>query len=166
MSASSVPSFRRVIFSGAAVVWVALAPPVRAETISGIASVIDGDTIEIHGQRIRLHAIDAIESRQRCYRPEGKVWNCGKDASFALADRIGRTPVFCNVRDIDRYGRLVAVCSQDGEDLNAWMVANGWAVAYRRYGRDYVKQEDRARRTGLGIWASEFMMPWDWRRQR
>ena len=166
MPASSSPSFWHVTCVGVAIFLFALTPPVCAETISGTASVIDGDTIEIHGQRIRLHAIDAIESRQRCYLAGGKAWNCGKDAAFAFADRIGRAPVSCDVRDIDRYGRLVAVCSQGGEDLNAWMVANGWAVAYRRYGRDYVKHENRARTAGLGIWASKFMMPWDWRRQQ
>lgn len=59
----------------------------------------------------------------------------------------------------------MAVCSKGGEDFNALMVANGWAVAYRWYGRAYVKHEDRARKAGLGIWASDFMIPWDWRRR-
>ncbi|WP_417809482.1 thermonuclease family protein [Thioclava sp.] len=144
---------------------VGLCGPLQAKTITGTASVIDGDTIDIHGSRIRLHAIDAIESRQRCKLPNGKLWNCGKDASFALADKIGRAPVSCEVTDIDRYKRFVAICRQNGEDLNAWLVRNGWAVAYRRYGRDYVPQEDAARKQQAGIWASEFMMPWDWRRR-
>jgi len=138
--------------------------PVSADTIAGTASVIDGDTIEIHGQRIRLSAIDAIESRQRCTLPDGRAWNCGKDSARALADKIGRNPVSCDVRDVDRYGRLVAVCSQHGEDLNAWLVRNGWAVAYRRYGLDYVPEENAARKNRAGIWSSDFMMPWDWRR--
>jgi endonuclease YncB( thermonuclease family) len=136
-----------------------------AETIAGTASVIDGDTIEIHGTRIRLHAIDAIESRQRCFLPGGKAWNCGRDAATALANKIDRAPIACVVRDVDRYGRLVAVCQKGSEDLNAWLVASGWAVAYRRYGRDYIRQEDAARKAHRGIWASDFMMPWDWRRR-
>ena len=138
--------------------------PAKADTISGTASVIDGDTIEIRGIRIRLHAVDAMESRQGCFLPDGKAWNCGRDAAYALADKIGRAPISCEVRDVDRYGRLVAVCRKAGEDLNAWLVVNGWAVAYRRYGRDYIKQEEGARAARHGIWASEFMMPWDWRR--
>ncbi len=57
--------------------------------IIGTASVIDGDTLEVHGQRVRLHGIDAPESRQLC-RLDGKPWQCGKDATIALADKIAR----------------------------------------------------------------------------
>ncbi|MBW0159629.1 thermonuclease family protein [Sinorhodobacter sp. B57] len=135
-----------------------------AQTIAGTASVIDGDTIEIHGQRIRLHAIDAIESRQRCLLLDGRTWNCGRDSARALAEKIGRASVSCRVKGIDRYQRYVAVCTQKGEDLNAWMVLNGWAVAYRRYGMDYVNEEARARKAKTGIWGGKFVMPWDWRR--
>lgn len=143
----------------------AFASSVQAQTISGTASVIDGDTIEIHGQRIRISAIDAIESRQPCILAGGNHWNCGRDAAFALSDKIGRAPLACEVKDIDRYGRSVAVCGLDGEDIGAWMVENGWAVAYRRYGTEYVAAEGRARAAGLGIWRSEFQMPWDWRKE-
>ncbi len=59
-----------------------LASPALA-AVTGIASVIDGDTLEIHGQRIRLHGIDAPESRQLCFI-DGKPWQCGKDAANAL----------------------------------------------------------------------------------
>ena len=134
-----------------------------AETLVGTASVIDGDTLEIHGQRIRLLGIDAIEGRQTCTLPGGKTWRCGRDASFALADRIGRAPVACHPRDIDRYGRVVAVCEQGGEDLNAWMVEQGWALAYRRYSKAYVRNEARAAAAHRGIWVSEFQPPWEWR---
>lgn len=140
--------------------------PARADTITGTATVIDGDTIEIRGTRIRLEAIDAIEDRQRCTLPDGRAWRCGRDAAFALADRIGRRPVSCSVAGKDRYGRLIATCFLGADDLNAWMVRNGWAVAYRRYGRQYVGEETAARREGRGIWASSFEMPWDWRRNR
>ena len=127
------------------------------------APVIDGDTIEIHGLRIRLHGIDAPESRQECTRPDGTFWRCGQQAALALSDHIGRAVVRCEPRDRDRYGCTVAVCSLGSQNLNRWMVANGWAVAFRRYSQDYVPDEDRARSARLGLWSSSFEMPWDWR---
>lgn len=143
-----------------------LSSPAFATSVTGTASVIDGDTIEIHGERIRLEAIDAIEDHQRCTLPNGRAWRCGRDAAFALADRIGRSPVTCAISGRDRYSRLVATCYLGGEDLNGWMVRQGWAVAYRHYGTQYVDEENAARRERLGIWASSFEMPWDWRRGR
>lgn len=131
--------------------------------VAGQASIIDGDTIEIQGHRIRLHGIDAPESGQQCVR-SGKRWPCGRRAAFALADRIGNRPVHCDQRDVDRYGRIVAVCRAVGEDLNAWMVRHGWALAYRRYSRDYVAEEETARKVQSGVWSGRFVPPWDWRR--
>jgi endonuclease YncB( thermonuclease family) len=136
-----------------------------SEYIRGTASVIDGDTIEIHGERIRLHGIDAPESRQTCNK-SGTEWSCGQEATQVLADKIGSDPVKCDARDRDRYGRTVAVCRLNGEDLNAWMVHEGWALAYRQYSLDYVPQENEARETRRGIWASEFTPPWEWRKTK
>jgi endonuclease YncB( thermonuclease family) len=131
--------------------------------IMGTATVIDGDTIEIHGQRIRLHGIDAPESDQRCTRPDGTSWRCGQQAALALADHIGTATVRCKPHGHDRYRRVVAVCFKGAEDLDRWMVANGLAVAYREYSLDYVADEERAKRVKLGIWSGSFDMPWDWR---
>ncbi|WP_299756248.1 thermonuclease family protein [uncultured Boseongicola sp.] len=138
--------------------------PAMAETITGVSSVIDGDTLEVRGQRIRLHGIDAPESRQICIRADGTSLRCGQQAALALSDRIGRQQVSCRVRDTDRYGRAIAVCVQDGSDLNEWMVQQGWAVAYRRYSRDYIPAEEDARRSRRNIWSGQFDMPWNWRR--
>jgi endonuclease YncB( thermonuclease family) len=136
---------------------------VAQDPIIGVASVIDGDTIEIHGQRIRLFGIDAPESGQLCVRPNGERWRCGQQGSFALSDRIGRATVNCQPRDLDRYGRFVAICFKGDEDLSRWMVLNGWAVAFRRYSLDYVADEDAARQRHINIWSGEFDMPWVWR---
>ena len=144
----------------------AIGPASTQEGLTGVASVIDGDTIEICGQRVRLYGIDSPESSQLCMRPTGERWRCGQQASFALANLIGRSIVSCQPRDRDRYGRIVAVCFKGISDLNRWMVANGWAVAYRRYSEHYVADEHIARRSRTNIWSGDFDMPWDWRAQR
>jgi endonuclease YncB( thermonuclease family) len=99
-------------------------------------------------------------------RPTGEGWRCGQQGSFALSDRIGRGTVNCQARDLDRYGRVVAVCFKGDEDLNRWLVLNGWAVAFRRYSLDYVADEAAARRLHINIWSGDFDMPWAWRAQR
>lgn len=137
-------------------------PPSR-ERIIGRASVIDADTIKIRGQSIRLFGIDALEDDQRCLAG-GKRQRCAQRAANALAERIGRRNVACDKIDRDRYDRLVAVCFAEGENLNAWLVAQGWALAYRRYSLLYVEHEDRARAAEKGIWATRFVKPWDARR--
>jgi len=139
------------------------ASPSLAETVVGRATVIDGDTLDIRGTRIRLHGVDAFESAQLCQGADGKPYRCGQRAALALADRIGTASVSCEKTDIDRHKRIVAVCSARGEDLNAWLVSEGHALAYRQYGKDYVPQEDAAQGAKRGAWAGSFTPPWDWR---
>ena len=138
---------------------------VEADTIQGQASVIDGDTIDIHNTRIRLHGIDAPESSQRCLNENGQNYRCGRDAAFALDDLIGNKVVSCVERDVDRYGRIIAVCYVGDTDLNEFLVRGGLAVAYRQYSNDYVSAEREARSARRGLWRGQFEMPWDWRRR-
>ena len=144
----------------------ALTTPAVAATVQGVTSVVDGDTLEIHGERIRLHGIDAPESAQTCMRSSGKQWRCGHDAANALSDYIARRPVICEGQDRDTYGRLIAVCSVGGVEINRWLVTQGWAVAYRKYSMDYVDAESDARAEEMGIWSSSFDMPWEFRQRR
>lgn len=131
--------------------------------IAGRATIIDADTIDIHGARIRLHAVDAPESSQLCYVGSDAV-RCGQRAAMALDGWIAARSVRCIKRDVDRYGRIVATCTVGGEDMGAWLVRSGHAVAYRDYGSDYVCEEAEAAREKRGLWAMRFVEPSAWRR--
>lgn len=146
-----------------ALAYLIFAVPAFGADLSGPARIIDGDTIEISGQRIRLYGIDAPEGGQTC-KARGIEYDCGENATTWLIDLTAGKAVTCKGRDVDRYGRIVATCSAGGVNLNAGIVAAGWAVAYRRYSLDYVSAENSARKARRGMWAGEFMMPWEWRR--
>jgi endonuclease YncB( thermonuclease family) len=145
-----------------ALVLVLLATPAVAD-VAGIASVIEGDILEIRGQRIRLDGIDAPEPAQVC-RLDGKPWMCGKAAAEALAHKIGGRPVSCEDLGRDPHGRILARCTVDGEDLGQWMLSNGWAVSHYLYSYEYSRAEQQAKSARRGIWASTFEKPWEWRR--
>ena len=142
-------------------------PQTASDQIIGVASVVDGDTIEIHGTRIRLRGIDAPESRQMCQDATGKDYRCGQRAALSLSDFIGRKTVSCTQKDKDRYGRIAAVCYTGGVDINGWMVRNGYALAYRQYGgAAYAADEAAAQSARAGIWQGSFDKPWDWRKNK
>ncbi|MEQ9694120.1 thermonuclease family protein [Shimia sp. SDUM112013] len=136
----------------------------EAPILTGRASVVDGDTIEIHGNRIRLHGIDAPESGQLCLDARNRKWRCGQKSAQALDKKIGRKTVSCRINGRDRYGRHIANCYTGATNLNAWMVQNGWAIAYLKYAQDYVAQEQTARNRRSGIWQGRFVQPDQWRK--
>lgn len=141
---------------------VACADP--ALTVVGRASIIDGDTLEIQDQRIRLWGVDAPESRQICNQPSG-AYRCGQTAANQLDQWIAGRPVSCVEDSRDRYRRMVARCEVGGEDVGAWLVRRGYAVRYPEYaGAAYMVQEVAARRDRAGVWSGAFDYPWDWRR--
>ena len=125
--------------------------------------VVDGDTLQVGVERVRLHGIDAPESAQLCRRG-GHLWECGKEATKALRSMIDGQPVTCEGRERDRYKRLVGVCRAGGVELNAALIEAGLALAHRRYSEDYVPQEEGAKVARKGMWAGEFIPPWKWRR--
>ena len=131
--------------------------------LSGPARVIDGDTLQIGETRIRLHGIDAPEAAQTCRSTSGATLACGTAATTALRSLIAGQPVTCAPRDTDRYGRTVARCTSDGQDLGRRMVAAGMATAYQRYSMDYVAEEAAAQADGRGLWSAQMQNPDDYR---
>ncbi|MBS0237362.1 MAG: thermonuclease family protein [Proteobacteria bacterium] len=127
-------------------------------SVSGPGRPIDGDSLWVNGNEVRLQGIDAPEGRQTCWRG-GEVWKCGEDAYLALARAIGGETVTCDVSQRDVYGRLLARCTAGGRNLNAGMVAAGMAVAYGSYNAE----EAAARSARRGLWAGEFDSPAKWR---
>jgi endonuclease YncB( thermonuclease family) len=158
----------------------ALAPgdagPQHAQpSIQGIARVIDGDTIEIAGTRIRLEGIDAPEGDQQCARAGGVAgsgtdnagtWRCGQVATAELQRLVGRTSVRCDSGGADNYGRTLAICFSGTADINAEMVRRGYAWAFVKYSKTYVAEEADARARGVGIWQAPTMTAWDHRAGR
>lgn len=138
-----------------------VAPPAAAEV-----RVIDGDTLSIDGQRVRLWGVDAPEGKQTCQR-DGVAWLCGQEAAKALRGLVVGKEVACREVDRDRYKRSVAVCSVGEMEINAWMVREGWALDYRQYSKGaYAHSEIVAREAKKGLWAGTFLHPWEWRRRK
>lgn len=148
-----------------ALAFISFAAAANAERVVGQATVIDGDTIEIHSLRVRLAGIDSPEAGQICYSAAWRPWRCGQDAAFALADKIGRATVTCTISGRDRYARAIGQCHAAGRDLGEWMIETGLAVRYYDRKALYRDAEQRARATRRGIWAGAFEKPVDWRRR-
>jgi endonuclease YncB( thermonuclease family) len=137
-----------------------------APLVSGDARVIDGDTIDVSGTRIRLEGIDAPETAQTCSRNPAGSWPCGREAQKALARMIEGRQVACTAEGYDRYGRMLGVCSVGSEDVNAAMVRNGYAWAFVKYSTRYTSEEAAARDAKAGIWQSESQPAWEFREKR
>jgi endonuclease YncB( thermonuclease family) len=132
---------------------LALCSPASASDLIGQASVIDGDTLEIHGTRIRLWGIDAPESTQLCCGEDSLQYRCGAQAANDLDAFIARRPVSCMPMNLDQYGRAVATCSVDNSDLGQWLVDNGLALDWPQFSkRRYETAQHNAERAGRGIW--------------
>lgn len=132
-------------------------------SIDGIPLVLDGDTLDFNGLRVRLFGMDAFERDQLCEREDGSRFDCGQAARESLIAAIANSQVTCTRRDVDMYGRMVGVCVGPKGDLSARVVDEGLALAYRRYSLDYVDKEDAARAAGRGVWRGRFEPPWDYR---
>jgi endonuclease YncB( thermonuclease family) len=136
-------------------------PIALADDLAGQASVIDGDTLEIHGTRIRLWGVDAPESGQLCRGEDSLQYRCGAKAANDLDAFIAGRPVNCLPISLDRYGRTVATCSVGGADLGDWLARNGLALDWPQYSkRKYDDAQREAEQTGRGMWAGSYVEPW------
>jgi endonuclease YncB( thermonuclease family) len=138
-------------------------PIAQAADVSGVPRVIDGDTVAIGATHVRLQGIDAPETDQFCLNATGVRWTCGIEARDRLAAHIAGREISCTPNGVDVYRRTLAVCTLEGADLNAWMVEEGWALAYVQYSSAYRVAEERARTHLRGLWQGAFIAPWDWR---
>ncbi|MFN3132437.1 thermonuclease family protein [Roseibium sp.] len=130
------------------------------------AVVVDGDTIDIDGQKYRLNGIDAPEYGQKCNRANGKTWSCGKKSTEALKALLDGKNPDCKGHERDSYNRIIATCYVGDLDLNRELVRAGLAWAFVRYDDIYAEEEANARRKGIGIWQAETQAPWDFRAER
>ena len=146
-----------------------------AGEISGDPKVIDGDTIHIDSYKIRLEGIDAPELKQYCKKPLlkfsaflgftiNKDYPCGLTSKKKLIEKIKKSKIICNYNSKDRYRRYIATCYLENLNLNKWMVRNGYAVAYLRYSKQYLTDENYAKLEKLGIWGGTFTRPEKWRK--
>jgi endonuclease YncB( thermonuclease family) len=113
-----------------------------------------------------LHGIDAPEMKQTCLTNKGKEQMCGQLAKQALERLVRGQDVTCKGDKRDKYKRLIAVCYVGPFNINKQMVVNGWAMAYRKYSKDYVRAENMAKSLRVGMWGGEFVKPWEWRKVR
>jgi endonuclease YncB( thermonuclease family) len=136
----------------------------EVQKIVGKPRVVDGDTVNIRANQIRLEGIDAPETEQVCTGVKGDIWQCGRTATLYLSSLVEGEDVSCEKSGEDQYGRTLATCVlSDGTNLNAKMVRDGFALAFIRYSTRYLKDEREAKNAKRGLWAGKFDAPWDWR---
>ena len=141
-------------------------------SITGHAEVTDGDTIKINTFKIRLNGIDAPEKKQKCKRPYLEIfififyedYSCGQKSTEALIKKINNQKITCKISNVDYFKRLIGECYKRKINLNAWLVSNGHAVAFRKYSKKYVSHETLAKQEKKGMWQGKFEMPWDYRK--
>ena len=136
-----------------------------ANTITGKAKIIDGDTLHIGMNKIRLHGIDAPEIKQNCLY-NNKEWQCGKESRLSLKQLINNKIVVCESDSVDKYKRFIAICFANKINLNKMMIIQGWAIAYKYYSLDFVNEENIARSNKIGIWKGIFEEPYQFRSKK
>tara|TARA_B100001996_G_scaffold357634_1_gene321714 strand:- start:111 stop:566 length:456 start_codon:yes stop_codon:yes gene_type:complete len=126
--------------------------------------IVDGDTIVLNGERIRFSGIDTPELKQICVK-DYKKFNCGIQAKLLLIKKIGNNIPNCINEGKDVYGRTLAECFVKNKSLSSFLVRSGYAFAYRKYSKKFIKDEEFAKANKLGMWAMSFQYPWDFRKK-
>ena len=138
-------------------------------TINDIKSqelkIVDGDTIYLDGEKIRFTGIDTPELKQTCSK-DGVKNLCGEIAKQILIKKIGNNSVECITEGKDKYKRILAECFVNNKSLSSYLVRSGYAFAYRRYSKKFIKDENYARANQLGMWSMKFEYPWDYRKNK
>jgi endonuclease YncB( thermonuclease family) len=160
----SVPS---VCLMTLCLIWPPQSGTAGEPVLIGTANVIDGDTIVIAGQRIRIMDVDAPESAQNCTSADQSDWPCGVAAAGALATMVKNKRVSCRAVGRPSRGLQLARCAAEGVDVANWILAAGWAVPAQHCKCEIARElANRAESAGHGIWGSTFQLPWDWRASR
>ena len=139
----------------------------------GIPRVIDGDSLEINSNKIRLFGIDAPERKQTCKKTYliisflkfQRNYKCGLMVTNQLKKLINNRIIKCISKNKDRYNRYLSTCYLKKIDINSWLVENGYAFAYRRYSKKYILEEQHAKKNKLGLWQGTFQNPEKWRKK-
>jgi len=166
--------FRKIIIFASVVglsIAAGLSMAAQPRQLSGPVRVVDGDTLALAENKIRLMGIDAPEKKQQCrIRTPHRLsapYPCGLRATKWLAVKTKNKTVVCKITAKDRWGRLIGICTILGEvkSLNSQLVSRGWAVAYKKYSKKYILEEAAAKQAKRGIWAGPFERPEQWRRK-
>ena len=142
------------------IIFVSINTEIKSQDIQ----ITDGDTIKINGEKIRFSGIDTPELKQDCIKENIKN-SCGLKAKKILVEKIANNKVSCLKEGKDQYNRTLAECFVNNESLSSFLVRSGYAFAYRRYSKKFIKDEDYAKSKKHGMWSMEFDYPWDWRRK-
>ena len=154
---------RRILLFISLIILLSFNSEVRANNLR----IIDGDTIELNGEKIRFSGIDTPETKpkQICTLDNIEIF-CGNLASIVLKEKIGNEIVSCEREpEKDFFGRTLGECFINDESLSKFLVRNGYAFAFIKYSKKYVEDEKYAKENNLGLWVMKFEYPWDFRKK-
>ena len=147
------------------IIFLLILITIQVNATASEVKIIDGDTINIDGEKIRFFGIDAPELEQEC-KKKGKLIKCGLLAKKVLEDIIADNKPLCIKKGKDRYERTIAECFINDISLSKYLVLNGYAFVYKKYSKQYVYHEKRAKILKKGLWSMKFEFPWKFRKNK